>query len=154
MGTENQEWELPGSSRPLPDLDLRKKREAVIMEHTLAEIKWDIDGVLATFPRGGIYRILPFEEQPLLGDDIRGYFDDLRRGFPDVEHDVYQIFHASDALILEGAIKGTQEAEWRGIPSKGKRMECPVAVFFHFDGDVLIDETVYYDHATIVRQLS
>ncbi|MEU4996450.1 ester cyclase [Streptomyces sp. NPDC021622] len=148
-------FELPGTSRPLPDEDLRKKREAVVIEHTIAEVAWDIDGVLATFPRGGVYKIIPFEEAPLVGEEaIKGYFADMRTSFPDLDHDVFSVSHTADAIVMEAQINGTQVADWRGIPNKGKRMSLPVAVFFHFDGDVLLDETIYYDHATAIRQLS
>jgi steroid delta-isomerase-like uncharacterized protein len=154
MSSDQFHFEFPGAAKELPDADLRKKREAVVLEHTMAEMVWDIDGVLATFPRGGVYRVLPFEESPLLGEKaIKGYFDEIRQAFPDLEHEIHVTYHTSDALVMEASIKGTQAAEWRGIPSKGKSIDAPVAVFFHFDGDVLIDETIYFDLETLRRQL-
>ncbi len=155
MSNEHEEFTLPGADLPLPDAELRKRREAVVMEHTVAEVAWDIDGVLATFPRGGVYRVLPFEESPLIGKEaVYGYFDELRAAFPNLDHDLHHVHHTATAVILEAQIRGTQEADWRGIPNKGKSIDAPVAVFFHFDGDVLIDETLYFDVSTFARQLA
>ncbi|WP_165985454.1 ester cyclase [Streptomyces sp. YIM 98790] len=152
---EAAELTLPGTDRPLPGAALRAARERTVLGHAMAQATGDVDGILAAFPRGVVYRILPFEEQPLVRpDQIRGYLDGMREAFPDMEHRVAVVHHTADAVILEGAVAGTQAAEWRGIPSRGKRMEVPVAVFFHFDGDVLVDETIYYDHATAARQLA
>lgn len=156
MATEAHEFTLPGADLPQPDAELRKKREAVVLQHTVAEIAWDIDGVLATFPRGGVYRIQAFEEGPLIGEEAikKGYFADLRAAFPDLEHDLHHVHHTPTAVILEAQARGKQHADWRGIPNRGKSIDAPVAVFFHFDGDVLIDETLYFDIATFQRQLA
>ncbi|MFF2133708.1 hypothetical protein ACFVW1_52045 [Streptomyces olivochromogenes] len=77
-------------------------REAVVLQHTVAEIAWDIDGVLATFPRGGVYRIQAFEEGPLIGEEAikKGYFADLKAAFPDLEHDLHHVHHTPTAVIL------------------------------------------------------
>ncbi|MFI5987193.1 ester cyclase [Streptomyces sp. NPDC098789] len=155
MATEQHEFTLPGADLPQPDADLRKRREAVVLAHTVAEIAWDIDGVLATFPRGGIYRIQAFEESPLIGEEAikKGYFADLKAAFPNLDHDLHHVHHTPTAVILEAQARGKQEADYRGIPNLGKSIDAPVAVFFHFDGDVLVDETLYFDMATFQRQL-
>ncbi|MER6347586.1 ester cyclase [Streptomyces sp. NPDC001595] len=156
MATEEHEFHLPGADLPAPDEELRKKREAVVMEHTIAETVWDIDGVLATFPRGGVYRVMPFEEGPLIGEEAikKGYFAELRTAFPELDHDLFHVHHTPTAVILEAQVRGEQKADWRGIPNRGKSVDAPVAVFFHFDGDVLIDETLYFDLDTFRRQLA
>lgn len=156
MSTEEHEFKLPGADLAQPDAELRKKREAVVMEHTIAEHAWDIDGVLATFPRGGVYRVMPYEEGPFIGEQAikQNYFADLQKAFPHPEHDLIHVHHTPTAVILEAQFRAKQEADWRGIPNHGKSVDAPIAVFFHFDGDVLIDETLYFDMATFARQLA
>ncbi|GGJ51431.1 ester cyclase [Streptomyces brasiliensis] len=151
-----QGFTLPGADLPAPDADLRARREAVVIEHTIAETQWDIDGVFATFPRGPVYRVQAFEEGELVGPDAirKGYFDDMQKAFPNLEHDVLHLHHTPTAVILEAWARGKQEADWRGIPNRGKSIDAPVLVIFHFDGDVLIDETLYFDIATFQRQLA
>lgn len=156
MSSEEHEFKLPGADLPQPDAELRKRREAVVAEHTIAESAWDIDGVLATFPRGGVYRVMAYQESPFIGEEAikQGYFAELQRAFPHPEHDLFHVHHTPTAVILEAQMRAKQEADWRGIPNRGKTVEAPVAVFFHFDGDVLIDETLYFDMATFARQLA
>jgi len=154
--TEGQkEWIYPGVDLPLPDAELRKVREAVVMQEVAAEMSWDIDGIVASFPRGAVFRVQPFEETPLVGKEaIKNYFDHLRNGFPDSIHDLHLVHHTATALIMEAQIRGPQAEEFRGIPSKGKSVDVPVAVFFHFDGEVLVDKTLYFDMSTFQRQLA
>ncbi|MFJ1809516.1 hypothetical protein [Streptomyces sp. NPDC088157] len=156
MATEEHEFTLPGADLPQPDEDLRKRREAVVIEHTVAEGAWDIDGVIATFPRGGVYRVIPFEESPLIGEEAikKGYFAELQKAFPVADHSLFHVHHTPTAVIVEAQFRAKQEADWRGIPNRGKTVDTPVAIFFHFDGDVLIDETLYFDMATFARQLA
>ncbi|MEV5322012.1 nuclear transport factor 2 family protein [Streptomyces sp. NPDC052687] len=156
MSSEEHEFKLPGADLAQPDAELRKKREAVVMEHTIAEHAWDIDGVLATFPRGGVYRVMAYEESPFIGEQAikEKYFAELREAFPHPEHDLLHVHHTPTAVILEAQFRAKQEADWRGIPNRGKSVDAPVAVFFHFDGDVLVDETLYFDMATFARQLA
>ncbi|WP_331742260.1 nuclear transport factor 2 family protein (plasmid) [Streptomyces sp. NBC_00876] len=155
MATEEHGFTLPGADLPAPDADLRARREAVVAAHTIAETVWDIPGVMDTFPRGAVYRIQAFEESPFVGEDAirKGYFDGMQEAFPNLEHELHHVHHTPTAVILEAQARGKQEADWRGIPNKGKSIDAPVAVFFHFDGDVLIDETLYFDVATFQRQL-
>ena len=155
MTTEVHEFPLPGTELPQPDADLRKAREAVVIEHTIAEHAWDIDGVLATFPRGGVYKPTPYEEQPFIGEKpIKDFFAELSGAFPNPDHNIAHVHHAQNAVILEARFIAKQEADYRGIPNRGKTVDAPIAIFFHFDGDVLIDETLYFDMATFARQLA
>lgn len=154
--SESHEFKLPGADLAAPDAELRKKREAVVMEHTIAEHAWDIDGVLATFPRGGVYRVMAYPESPFIGEKAikEDYFAELQAAFPQADHDLIHVHHTPTAVILEAQFRAKQEADWRGIPNRGKSVDAPVAVFFHFDGDVLVDETLYFDMATFARQLA
>jgi ketosteroid isomerase-like protein len=156
MATEEHEFTLPGADLPQPDEELRKRREAVVVEHNAAEGAGDLDAVIATFPRGGVYRAIPFQESPLIGGEAikNGYFAALREAFPVAEHSLLHVHHTPTAVVMEARFRARQEADWRGIPHRGKTVDAPVAVFFHFDGDVLTDKTLYFDLATFARQLA
>lgn len=130
--------QLPGAERPLPDAGRRARREAVVREHMTSEMAGDLDACLATMPDGANYRIVP------MGREHDG---DLRL-VPQLVH------HAADAVIVEGRTIGTQHRDWAGIPSSGRVMDVEGAVIFRFAGDRLINETVYYDHAAVIRQLN
>ncbi|MFJ3158945.1 ester cyclase [Streptomyces kanasensis] len=136
--------------------ELRRRREDTVIRNTLATVAEPPAGGPGTAggPAGGVCRVVPFEEQPLVGDDaVRRHFDAMLAAFPDLAHEVLSIHHSADVVILEGRINGTQAADWQGIPNRGKRMELPVAVLSQFDGELLVDGTLYYDRAVAARQL-
>ena len=145
---------LPGADRPLPDAGLRARREARVREHIAAETAGDLAATLATMPRGANYRILPLGREHDGDDDVRELLADLLRAFPDLQLIPLRVHHAADAVIIEGRTRGTQHADWAGIPSQGRVLDVEAAVIFRFDGEQMTNETVYYDHATAVAQLT
>jgi hypothetical protein len=58
-------------------------------------------------------------------------------------------------VIVEFMLRGTHEGPLRGLPPTGRAFECRMTAFFLFppDGDKIIGERVYFDQATIMRQL-
>ncbi|MFD8991808.1 ester cyclase [Streptomyces goshikiensis] len=146
----------PGPGGPRFDAGLLDRREDVVIEHTIATVTRQPGAAAPSALLGsGLSRVVPFEKQPLTCDEtVRHYFDSMLAAFPDLEHEVFSVHHTTDAVLLEARINGTQSADWRDIPNRGKRMELPVAVLCHFDGDLLLDEALYYDHADALRQLS
>jgi hypothetical protein len=56
--------------------------------------------------------------------------------------------------VLEAVITGRHLGLWRGLPPTGRRVEFPLCAIFTFDkADLLAGEKIYYDRATILRQL-
>src|ERR1035441_3261384 len=62
-------------------------------------------------------------------------------------------YHADDAVIVEVRFGGTHRGVWAGIAPTGNRMEVQSVCIFVFEGDDSVCEKVYFDHATILRQL-
>lgn len=145
---------FPGAGRPLPGADLRRRREQVVREHMTTEMAGDLDACLATMPGGADYAIKPLGRDHHGDDEVRELLTGLLTAFPDLRLVPTLVHHAADALIVEGRTVGTQAGDWAGIPSKGLRMDVEGCVVFRFDGDRLTNETVYYDHAAVVAQLT
>ena len=132
---------------------LRARREAVVKAHIEAEaVKHDVAAALATFKR-------PKYDVPALGGVVEGAagVDGLLHGllgaYPDFWLREGKHYHADDAVIVECVFGGTQQDVWAGIPPTGRKMEVAAALFFLFEGDGLVCERVYFDHATVLRQL-
>jgi predicted ester cyclase len=131
----------------------REHRERIVNEHIEAEaVRHDIRATLETFQH-------PRYEVPALAavadgaDAVQGLLGALLTAFPDFYLQKTAVHHADDAVIVECRFGGTQHGEWAGIAPTGKKMEVAAALFFLFDADALICERVYFDHATVVRQL-
>lgn len=63
--------------------------------------------------------------------------------------------HVTDEnIILEVTISGTHIGNWRGLPGTGKKFEFPLCAVYTFDdADKLAEERIYYDRATVLRQV-
>ena len=73
--------------------------------------------------------------------------------FPDFHAEILTTHHADTAVIVEIRMTGTQKAPWAGIPATSRRMDVRVACIFEFEDDGLVCEKVYFDFATLLRQL-
>jgi predicted ester cyclase len=85
---------------------------------------------------------------------VRELVAGLLGGFPDFHFEPEVIHHGDTAVIVEARMTGTHRAEWAGLKPHGKCMDIRVACVFDFDGALLVNETVYFDLATLQRQLA
>jgi steroid delta-isomerase-like uncharacterized protein len=134
------------------DQSLRERREAVVREHVAAENRHDIDAAVATFDRPR-YEVMPLGEPNDGEAAVRELLQELMDGFPDFNADVQRMHHADDAVICEVRVTGTHQAPWSGIPATGRPVDLPMACIFDFEDDRLVCEKVYFDLATMLRQL-
>jgi steroid delta-isomerase-like uncharacterized protein len=129
-------------------------RLAVVEQHVRAENLHDLDGVMATFGPEARYDDEPWaDHRPGLAG-VRSYYTELMRALPDLVVDVQRRHIASDCIILEVMIRGTHLGAWRGLPATGRRLDFPLCGVYTFsDDDRLAGERIYYDRATVLRQL-
>jgi steroid delta-isomerase-like uncharacterized protein len=133
--------------------DLREKREALIREHMEAENRLDCDAALATFghPR---YELIATGEIFDGPEEVARYFRDSRAAFPDQANELIALHHADDAVIAEFWLTGTHRGDLRGMAPTGRRFRTRMSSFFIFEEDRLVCERVYFDSATVLRQLT
>jgi steroid delta-isomerase-like uncharacterized protein len=130
------------------------QRLALVDEHVRHENRHDLDGIMATFGAAARYDDEPWDEHHTGRDGVRGFYADLLRAVPDFQIDVRQRHVTEAAVVLEVIIRGTHLAPWRGFPPSGYALEFPLCGIFTFDDDDRIaGEKIYYDRATILRQL-
>jgi predicted ester cyclase len=129
------------------------KREAIVDAHILAEaVHHDVASTLATFRH-------PRYEVPALGavadgpEAVTGLVGAVLTAFPDFYLHKTAVHHAEDAVIVECVFGGTQRGMWAGIRPTGRAIEVQSVLIFSFEGDDLVCEKVYFDHATILGQL-
>jgi steroid delta-isomerase-like uncharacterized protein len=132
--------------------EVRTKREAIVREHMESENRLEFDATLATFdhPR---YELIPTGDVHDGPDEVMAYFEESRAAFPDQRNELIELHHAGDAVIAEFTLKGTHLGNYRGLPATGRSFECRMCAIFVFDDDRLVCERVYFDTATILRQL-
>jgi steroid delta-isomerase-like uncharacterized protein len=137
---------------PVSAGSLRERREAVVREHMQSENERDFDTTIGTFehPR---YEIVATGDVYDGEAEVRRYFAETRAAFPDQRNEVIALHHADDAVIAEFYLLGTHLGALRGLPPTGRAFRCRMTALFIFEGERIVCERVYFDQATILRQL-
>jgi steroid delta-isomerase-like uncharacterized protein len=137
---------------PPPPPELRERREAIVREHMASENVHDFDTTIGTFghPR---YELIATGEVYDGEEQVRGYYAESRAAFPDQRNEVLELHHADDAVVVEFLLLGTHLGPLRRLPPTGRSFRCRMTALFVFDGDRLVNERVYFDQSTILRQL-
>jgi steroid delta-isomerase-like uncharacterized protein len=133
--------------------EVRERREALVIEHMETENRHEFDVTLGTFehPR---YEIIPTGDVFDGPEEVSRYYEETRTAFPDQRNKLIKMFHADDAVIIEAMLYGTHLGDFRGIPPTGRKFEMRFIAIFDFEGsDDLVCERVYFDSATVLRQL-
>lgn len=132
---------------------LRQHREEIVRRHMESENVHDFDTTMATFkhPR---YELIATGQVHDGEAAVRQYFHDSRTAFPDQRNELIAMHHTDAGIITEFWLLGTHKGPLMGIPPTGKEFRCRMAAFFLFDGPGLVCERVYFDSATILRQLT
>jgi len=134
------------------DRELRERREAVVREHMDSENRHEYEATMATFdhPR---YELVATGDVYDGRDEVARYFEETRTAFPDQRNEIIAIHHADDAVLVELWVRGTHLGPYRGLPPTGRSWELRILSHFVFEDDRLVCERVYFDSATVLRQL-
>lgn len=132
---------------------LQEQREATVRRHMEAENVHDFDTVIGTFshPR---YELIPSGAVHDGEAAVRGYFRETRTAFPDQRNELISLRHADDAVVVEFWLLGTHRGPIAGVAPTGREFKCRMTALFLFEGAKIVCERVYFDSATILRQLT
>jgi len=131
---------------------LRAAREAVIREHMESENRLDFDATLATFDHPN-YELVATGQVFDGPDEVRRYYASSRGAFPDQRNEVHALHHGDDAVVVEFDLLGTHLGPFAGHAPTGREFRCRMAAVFEMTGDRITCERVYFDSASILRQL-
>jgi steroid delta-isomerase-like uncharacterized protein len=132
----------------------KSARLALVQQHVRLENEHHLDGVLSTFGENAQYEDEAWGDRYAGRDGVRSYYEQLIAALPDLEIQVQQQHVTDDNVLLEVLISGTHLGPWRGLPATGRRVNVPLCAVYTFDdGDRLAGERIYYDRATVLRQL-
>src|SRR5688572_16699342 len=132
--------------------DVRRRREEIVREHMDSENRHEYGATIDTFhhPR---YELIGTGQVYDGQEEVARYFEETRTAFPDQTNELIALYHADDAVLVEGALRGTHEGPLRGLPPTGRKFEMRFLAIFVFEGDdKLVCERVYFDSNTILRQ--
>lgn len=132
----------------------RRARMALLREHIKAESDHDMEAVLDGFTRDGFNDIAcvpkPFVGARKVAERYRKHWE----GFPDFKVRVKRILAMGDAcFVTENEWTGTHLGPFMGLAPTGRRVRVRALVVWHFRGDRLRGETVFFDMGSILSQI-
>jgi steroid delta-isomerase-like uncharacterized protein len=129
-------------------------RIAIVERHIGLENAHDLEGVLGTFGDGAHYDDEAWGERHEGRGGVRSFYEQLMTALPDLEIEVKRQHITEETIVMEVVIHGTHLGAWRGLPPTGRRVEFPLCGIYTFDSDDrLAGEKIYYDRATVLRQV-
>jgi predicted ester cyclase len=138
---------------------LAEQRLAVVREHMASEITHDFETTLSTFdhPR---YELFGAGQVFDGREAVMNYFIASRRAFPDQANEPILLRAMDDAVLAEfwltGTHKGPIQTPQGELAPTDKKIRVRMAAVFEFapGGTGIVCERVYFDSASILRQLT
>jgi len=129
-------------------------RISIVEQHVRCENAHDLNGVLGTFGDTAHYDDEAWGERYSGRDGVRTFYAQMMSALPDLNIEILRRHAGDEVIVLEVMIRGTHLGPWRGLPATGERVEIPLCGVYTFDDkDQLAGERIYYDRATVLRQL-
>jgi steroid delta-isomerase-like uncharacterized protein len=131
-----------------------KSRMATLSEHIRAESAHDMAGVLHGFT-GKCFNDIACVPKPFVGrKQVAERYRKHWEGFPDFKVRVRRLLAVDDkCIVTENEWTGTHCGTFMGLRPTGKRVRVRALVVWHFKGDKLLGETVFFDMGSIQRQI-
>jgi steroid delta-isomerase-like uncharacterized protein len=135
------------------DAKVRGQREATLQALLDAQNRHDIAASVACFahPR---YELVGNQRVYDGAAEVTRYYESTFGAFPDLTFELITAHHAEESLVVEMWMSGRHLGSRHDFEATGKRFRCRMAAIFQFQGTGLIGARIYYDTATIARQLA
>jgi steroid delta-isomerase-like uncharacterized protein len=109
---------------------------------------------METFGQTARYDDEPWGTHYIGREEVRTFYAQLLRAIPDLQIETQEQHATKDVVVQEVVIRGRHLGSWRGLPATGARIEFPLCAVYTFDKtNLLAGEKLYYDRATVLRQL-
>ena len=127
---------------------------ATLREHIRAESAHDMAGVLHGFT-GKCFNDIACVPKPFVGrKQVAERYRKHWEGFPDFEGPGTRVSDRPYVRpVTENEWTGTHRGTFMGLRPTGKRLRVRALVVWHFKGDKLLGETVFFDMGSIQRQI-
>ena len=130
------------------------ERMAILREHVRAESEHDIDALVGGMTSDCFNDVVgvpePFVGPAQTAERYRKHW----AGFPDFTVRVCRILCADESCVVtENEWRGTHLGTFMGWPATGKPVVMRAVVLWHFKGDALWGETIFFDNASLLKQI-
>jgi steroid delta-isomerase-like uncharacterized protein len=126
-----------------------------IHEHLAAETAQDLDALLEGMTSDCFNLVIPDPHRLYAGpEEVARRYRGLWATFPDLKVEMRRIVSVQENVaVSEHTLSGTHRGSLFGVPATGKHVEVETAVVWDIVDGRIRGETVYFDVATMLRQV-
>jgi hypothetical protein len=133
--------------RPL-DAGEYKRIRRLWMDHSIAEDRRDIPGLMATLTEDCVYIVVPTGTEWHGHAGASQFYTSLLTAFPDIRFDLMNIVIGPQGVVEEAEVTGTHTDIWLHFPPTGKLITWKVVIWFPWDAAhrLFSGERIYIDN--------
>lgn len=122
------------------------------IEHSLAEDKRDIPGLLATLAADCTYELVPTGQRWGGLEGVRAFYTELFAAFPDNRFELTDIVVGPQGVFEAARLTGTNLGPWAGVPPSGLPVDLQVLILFPWDSQShrFLGERIWFDRGQIL----
>ena len=134
-------------------MSMVQENRQVWQRHWMAESRRNLDALLDNLCADPIYKIMAISATYKGRDQVRQFYADLFEGIPDANFELVNSFVGEEGVAAESILRGAQRGPWLGIPPTHREIVLPMAIVVPMMHGQILGERLYFDLATLARQL-
>jgi predicted ester cyclase len=121
------------------------------LEHSIAEDKRDIPGLLATLGDDCVYEMIPTGQRWHGLDGAREFYAELFAAFPDNRFALSDIVIGPQGVFEAARLTGTNLGPWAGAPASHMPVDLEVVILFPWDPGSrrFLGERIWFDRGQL-----
>lgn len=129
--------------------ELYEKIRRLWIEHSIAEDRRDLDGLIRTLAPDCVYEVVPTGQRWEGHAGAREFYLSFLGAFPDVKFDLQDIVLGPQGVIEVAEMTGTHKGPWAGLEPTGRPVRLRIIIHFPWDpaAQKFAGEKVYFDRA-------
>ncbi len=134
-------------------MSLMHENRRLWQRHVLAENRRSIEGLLETLCHDPIYKVMATNVTFKGRDQVALFYTGLFEAVPDAAFELINAFVGEEGVVEESILRGTQRGVLFGIPPTGREIALPLTIVFPIFNGQIMGERLYFDLATLAREL-
>jgi predicted ester cyclase len=140
-----------GWKAELPEIRLIRR---LWQQHSIAEDRRDIDGLIATLAPGCVYEIVGSGLRWEGHDGARRFYTELFAAFPDNRFALTDIVIGPQGVFEAVILEGTHMGAFAGLEPTGRRVRLGLSILFPWDRQTLrfTGEQIFLDRTALIAK--
>jgi predicted ester cyclase len=121
------------------------------IEHSIAEDRRDLPGLIATLTPDCVYEVVPTGQRWEGHAGARAFYESFLGAFPDVKFNLLDIVIGPQGVIEVAEMTGTHRGQWGGMTPTGQAVRLEVIIHFPWDPaeGKFAGEKIYFDRSAL-----